>query len=102
MRALVLFGCIALLAVPSGAWAKVGGGDIAFKPEGVAKVVFSHDTHVTKFGAKCGDCHYKIFTTIEGHRKASMGDMKKGQSCGACHNGSRAFTVAAFCEKCHQ
>jgi c(7)-type cytochrome triheme protein len=30
-----------------------------------------------------------------------MADMQKGFSCGACHNGTRAFSVKANCSRCH-
>jgi c(7)-type cytochrome triheme protein len=31
-----------------------------------------------------------------------MADMESGQSCGACHNGTRAFAVKTGCPRCHQ
>jgi len=27
--------------------------------------------------------------------------MEEGKSCGACHNGTKAFTVADNCDSCH-
>ncbi len=92
----------AFLISGSIAWGKVGGGDITFSVKGATNVLYMHDSHVTKAGLKCSDCHYKIYTTVQGHRKASMADMQQGRSCGACHNGSRAFDVKADCEKCHK
>ena len=31
-----------------------------------------------------------------------MADMEKGKTCGACHNGNKAFTVAGNCGNCHK
>jgi len=102
MNKLIGLAVCAVLLAPCHAWAKVGGGDIVFRPDGAGNVTYSHDEHVGKFGVKCGECHYKVYTTVEGHRKATMADMQKGLSCGACHDGKRAFTVKANCEKCHK
>lgn len=85
----------------SAAFAKVGGGDIKFMPSGAASVVYSHELHVAK-GMKCSDCHYRIFNTVaETRKRFSMAEMQKGMSCGACHNGTRAFDVKTDCAKCH-
>lgn len=102
MRTVMGFVVGVLLIMPSGAWAKIGGGDIVFRTAGTANVTFSHDGHVGKLGVKCKECHYGIYTTVEGHRSATMADMQKGKSCGACHNGKKAFAVTAQCDKCHQ
>lgn len=91
-----------LLLAPVLAWGKVGGGDIVFRPYGVGNVTYSHDVHVSKAGLKCRDCHYSLYTTVEGHRKATMEEMQTGKSCGACHNGTKAFAVKANCAKCHE
>ncbi len=97
-----LVGMVVLcLVVASSAWGKVGGGDITFSMKGADKVVYSHDTHVTKSGLKCSDCHYKIFKMARLQKQATMEDMKNGASCGACHNGQKAFTVKANCGRCH-
>ncbi len=91
----------ACLILASAAWGKVGGGDITFSVKGAANVVYSHDRHVTKAGEKCSDCHYKIFRMAKLQQQATMADMQNGKSCGACHNGQKAFTVKANCAKCH-
>lgn len=90
---------IMVLAVT--AWGAVGGGDITFSLRGATNVVFSHDGHVTKYKQKCGDCHYRIYTTTAQRKDVTMAEMQKGQSCGACHNGQRAFDVKGACNKCH-
>jgi len=101
MRTLIGFAVLALLA-PSMAWGKIGGGDIVFHQDGAANSTFSHEAHVGKAGLKCKDCHPAIFQMAEGYKKATMADMEKGQSCGACHNGKRAFAIKGGCAKCHQ
>ncbi len=99
----VLAGMIAAcLMMTAPAWAKVGGGDITFSMQGAEKVVYSHDTHVTRLRMKCTDCHYKIFKMAKLQKQATMADMQNGASCGSCHNGQKAFTVKANCGRCHQ
>ena len=75
------------------------------------KVTFSHSLHKEKGAEKCTACHTKIFKMKKGQTgKLSMDVMKKGQQCGACHDGKTkvgaavVFTVddKANCEKCHK
>ena len=73
-------------------------GNIIFKNEG-GEVKFSHDFHLEAY--KCADCHTKVFPYKAGAKHFTMGDMEKGKSCGACHNGQDAFSSAGDCEKCH-
>lgn len=75
-------------------------GDILFKEEEAGNVTFPHSAHVEQFG--CGDCHPELFRAERGANKATMEDMEDGKSCGACHNGSDAFSVAEDCDSCHQ
>lgn len=74
--------------------------EITFKLKGVTSATFSHAFHTQAYG--CKDCHTKHFPykTVVG--KASMGDMVKGKSCGACHNGKDAFASSGDCDKCHK
>lgn len=96
-----LFGlAVLVLLIATTAWGAVGGGDITFSPPRANEVIYSHDFHVTKAGLKCTECHYKIFNT-QSKKAATMADMEKGFSCGACHNGARAFSVKENCIKCH-
>lgn len=64
------------------------------------KSVFSHKKHL-EMSFVCSECHNKLFVPGKNRRSASMGDMEKGKSCGACHNGSTAFSVKGDCIKCH-
>lgn len=102
MKKIIVLGVTAMLLVPCVVWSKVGGGDILFRPAGVSNVLYSHDTHAGKMGIKCRECHPAIFKMAEGYGKTTMADMEKGQSCGFCHNGKRAFDVKTGCPKCHQ
>jgi len=92
-----------LLAL-SYAWAATGGGDIIFDIEGMPSVVFSHDSHVGAAKKKCSECHYAIYTNHSQHKAVGMAAMRAGKSCGACHDGKKAFGVATskYCDKCHK
>ncbi|MFA7405191.1 MAG: cytochrome c3 family protein [Pelobacteraceae bacterium] len=92
--------CIVLMGIGN-ALAAVGGGDITLK-NNKGDVVFSHDTHVEGMALACTDCHDKLFLSKGQHKKATMKDMQKGKSCGACHNGKKAFSVKGDCAKCHK
>ena len=60
--------------------------------------VFSHSAHLATT-ADCAVCHPTIFAAGP-NKRFSMAEMKKGKSCGACHNGKKAFSVKE-CSKCH-
>ena len=61
-------------------------------------VNFSHQNHAKK--AKCSDCHPGLFLMKKGSTKLTMDEMYKGSSCGACHNGKKAF-ASTNCARCH-
>ena len=83
------------------AWAVIGGGEITFHPSGAAAVTFSHEFHVMQKMLKCSQCHNAIFVPGVSAFTTSMAEMNKGRSCGACHNGTRAFDVKTNCQRCH-
>jgi c(7)-type cytochrome triheme protein len=95
-----LFFVVALLS-GSAAWAVVGGGEITFKVSGAKNAVYSHDSHVGVKKLTCSECHNALFTTRAHHFKVTMAEMRQGRSCGACHNGERAFDVKGNCDRCH-
>ena len=64
----------------------------------VGNATFSHDSHVNGKGIGCKSCH----NAGPQRRGVTMAQMEKGKSCGACHNGKRAFTVTANCGSCHR
>ena len=72
------------------------------------QVSFNHETHVPRIEATaraCATCHETSFSLL--HRgqaltgPVTMERMKKGELCGACHDGSKAFAVDD-CTSCHQ
>jgi c(7)-type cytochrome triheme protein len=102
MKKTVVGVVVACLLIAISAWGKVGGGDITFSVKGAANVVYSHDVHVTKLGNKCTECHYRYFKMSTQQHRATMAEMQAGKSCGACHNGQKAFSVKENCSKCHK
>lgn len=73
--------------------------DVVFKVKDLSDVKFSHNVHLKAF--KCGDCHTKIYKPSSGNKVVTMAEMEKGKSCGACHDGKKAFTVSGYCDTCH-
>lgn len=110
MRNGILFGLLGVLMSASVVWAVLGGGDFVIPVPGAKGVLYSHEFHVGKAKIGCSDCHKKtmdreaLYYPNRANRKiATMDDMRKGKSCGACHNGTRAFSVARNqdCGRCH-
>lgn len=93
--------CIALMGVSSALAEVVGGGDITLKNKG-GDVMFSHEAHVNGMAQACTECHDKLYTSSKQHKTVTMKQMQKGKSCGACHNGKKAFSVKGDCAKCHK
>ena len=79
---------------------KCHAGDILYKDEDNGNVTFPHAVHIEMVGG-CDSCHPDLYKAKQGANKATMEDMEKGKSCGACHDGSDAFSVAEDCESCH-
>ncbi len=85
--------------------AEEDGGNILFKDtKKLRHVLFSHQKH-KKAENKCEDCHPKIFKKERGSsdkgNAITMKVLRKGQFCGQCHNGKKAFKVMSKCKKCH-
>ena len=84
-------------AVP--AMAVVGGGDI-FED---GRFRYSHIEHVVAAKSKCTECHPKLYTSLKQHKNVTMEEMEyQGKSCGACHNGKKAFSIKGECARCHK
>ena len=75
-------------------------GEIVYINDDAGNITFSHDAHLDMFG--CEECHPDLFKPERGTNLATMEEMENGQSCGACHDGSTAFSVAGDCEACHE
>lgn len=71
--------------------------DMVYKVKETGPVAFSHVKHLK--GMQCNSCHSQLYKTGR-NATVSMANMEKGKSCGACHNGKKAFAVAE-CVKCH-
>lgn len=74
--------------------------EIVFNLKGVTPATFSHAFHTQVYS--CKDCHTKTFPYKALVGTATMDDMAKGKSCGACHNGKDAFASSGDCGKCHK
>ncbi len=73
--------------------------DVSFTIKDAGTVPFSHQRHRSLFS--CSDCHNKVLTTGVAAKRYTMADMNKGKSCGSCHDGKTAFSVAKDCSACH-
>lgn len=76
--------------------------DITWRTDAAGAVSFSHERHMQKKrrgtqALECGACH----TEGRSARRAGMAGMARGESCGACHNGRKAFATTD-CGRCHQ
>lgn len=100
LRLMVLSAAVLVLAAGP-ALAVVGGGEVVLKNKG-GDVLFSHEAHVAGAELTCQACHPKLFVNAKKHKPATMKQMEKGQSCGACHNGKTAFSVKSDCKSCHK
>ncbi|UFS69826.1 cytochrome c3 family protein [Geomonas sp. RF6] len=74
--------------------------EITFKSKGIAPALFSHKVHTAAYS--CKECHTKLFPYQAGVKHATMAQMEKGKSCGACHDGKTTFSAAGDCNKCHK
>ncbi len=79
-----------------------GGEDILFNRSPLGPVVFSHDRHVRDHKLDCNECHPTLYPTQGRSHPVTMSEMRDGKSCGACHNGKKAFPVLGDCSKCHK
>lgn len=84
------------MATPPGKTVEFAGGPMG-------KVVFDGKAHADK-GLKCNDCHTKIFQMKKGSAKITMAAINKGELCGTCHNGGKAFKASdpKNCKTCHK
>jgi c(7)-type cytochrome triheme protein len=92
---------------PSAAKASATAGPptitFAADPSSPGLVTFDHGKHLAG-GAKCADCHPKLFAMKKGSAKLTMDGMSEGKVCGACHDGTKAFAAmdGDKCETCHK
>ena len=95
---------IAVAFIIGSAMAVPPGKTVEYPDGPMGKVTFSGDTHGTKQGMKCSDCHPKPFAMKKGAFKETKEDHGKDVYCGICHNGTKAFSMtdAKDCSKCHK
>ncbi|MDX2480360.1 MAG: cytochrome c3 family protein [Desulfuromusa sp.] len=95
--------CLLLITLPSILYAAWSKNIFQYENDGFGVVVFNHDEHFEFLGQRiCTDCHHKIFfIQKDKNPEFTMKDMEEGKSCGACHNGEKAFAVADSCSSCH-
>ena len=95
---------VVIFAMAVTVFAVPAGKTLEFDGKGAGKVVFSGKVHADA-GLKCPNCHQSgLFKMKKGADVITMKEMEAGKSCGACHNGTKAFGVkdAATCAKCHK
>jgi c(7)-type cytochrome triheme protein len=101
----ILLGVFAALMLSIGNVMAVPPGKTVEFPSPMGKVTFSGEIHA-KAGMKCADCHIKpkLFEMKKGADKITMAAINEGKFCGACHNGTKAFSTKdpANCKKCHK
>jgi c(7)-type cytochrome triheme protein len=95
-----LFFCLFL--IPSLVSARWIEDIVIFENEDYGNIAFSHYQHLDILGKDCVLCHNQVFHIDPKKNPAfSMADMEQGKSCGACHNGDKAFSVEENCDTCH-
>jgi c(7)-type cytochrome triheme protein len=89
-----------LLASAGFALAVMPGKTITFEGGGAGPVEFSGQIH----RGTCTACHNKdMFPQMkQGATPITMEAIDKGQLCGTCHNGEKAFASEGNCQRCHQ
>jgi c(7)-type cytochrome triheme protein len=70
------------------------------------QVTFNHSTHVDDAKPTCTTCHPRLFSILKDGAPAPRAaivhaKMEKGQQCGACHDGKKAFAIEDDCAACH-
>lgn len=70
------------------------------------QVTFNHVTHIDTAKPDCTVCHPRPFSILgsKGGARAVMTHEKfdKGEQCGTCHNGKKAFALEDDCTNCHR
>jgi len=94
---------VVAVAFIGGAMASPSGKTVEYAGGAAGKVTFDGKVHADK-GLKCNDCHTKIFQMKKDSTKITMTTMNKGENCGTCHNGDKAFKSSdpKTCKTCHK
>ncbi|MCX7793217.1 MAG: cytochrome c3 family protein [Thermodesulfovibrionales bacterium] len=100
MRIIAVIAMLVIIAFAGLALATPPGKNIEYAGGTAGKVIFDGKAHADK-GAKCADCHPKIFQMKKGV-KMTVADHEGGKFCFECHNGTKAFGSKDNCAKCHK
>jgi len=73
--------------------------EITYQVKATGPTRFSHARHLAAATPTCGTCHPKLFSAGP-NKHSTMADMRRGKSCGACHDGTKAFGIDS-CTTCH-
>ena len=95
---------ILVLALPTLSLARWIQDKVVMPVTATGPVEFSHYNHLEALGKNCPTCHNAIFDVVrEKNPRVTMAEMAKDKSCGACHNGTKAFAVSDSknCSTCH-
>lgn len=66
----------------------------------VQPVVFPHWLHRSRY--TCSVCHGELeFEMVAGSTEITEADNREGHFCGACHDGTTAFSAPENCSRCH-
>ena len=99
IMAIVVLALLAMIgkasAVPSGKTLQFAGDNSP------GKVIFDGKIHADN-GLKCKECHADIFKMKKGAEKITKADHETGKFCFSCHKGTKAFSPANNCKKCHK
>lgn len=94
---------VAFAAGQPAAWRLPGAIVFERNRDSPGRVEFHHETHVAPGPKACLTCHPAPFSILRPVRATTHPRMEAGDSCGACHDGRKAFATgdSAACEVCH-
>ena len=99
----IMLPAVAAIAFIGSAMAVPPGQKVEYAGGALGKVTFDGKAHADK-GLKCDACHPKTFPMKKGTEKITMAAINKGESCGICHNGTKAPKASdpKACTTCHK
>lgn len=103
MRIFISLSVLALLFITTLNAESAETKNISFTFKNADPVVFNHSFHLVAYKNNCKVCHDAIFS-LKKRKRYTMAEMEKTKSCGGCHSGMKAFSVASEkdCVRCHK
>ena len=94
--------CVIVVA-PGDGGAVEAGKVLTWQGGGAGEVRFEGKEHA-KEGHGCKDCHPGLFSMKHRTAVMTMAALNSGAFCGACHNGTAAFSTGdpKKCHECHR